>query len=292
MFCSPFHSNAAYQLQITIMKNGGRHLEPDIRTNFPLNLLPNENLNVVVDPSQFSEGKQTGLVVEQKQPEFQTASVSGSFTDIPPSLTLQVHLEKVVKGEIKELQTFHIEKGTSFFKFLIPIEKEGFYYLSGGPWKKRLYLKPNDQLELTTDFKTGLKTTWTKSTSENQLLSQWDQLISPGKILLFDQKLDEATFTAAYKPLQPKISSFLQQAKTSNTEFNALFKTAAQLDNNLMALNMLLITQKGHYSMSLRYFWDVPAYYKQLIPQNKVRQANMLQLGKERHTLTCMLSLI
>jgi len=280
-FVIPVNSNATYSLFVQTKKTGGRHLEPDVAASFPLDLHANQNLSLTINPSELSNKSQAGLTIEQKPANFQTVSITGTLDNpVNNKFSPKITLGMVSAGAIKDLQSVYTDISTSAFKILVPDVKEGFYYISVGPWKKRLYLKPNDQLAFSTDSRTGMPVVWTKSTEENKLLSQWDELINPARVALLDRKLDEPTFTAIYKPLQPKITAFLQQVKTSNPRFNPLFKTAAQLDNNLLALNMLLKMQKGNYSMSLRYFWEVPAYYKQLIPENKISRANMLQLGE------------
>ncbi|MEO6523046.1 MAG: TlpA disulfide reductase family protein [Mucilaginibacter sp.] len=276
-FGVPFRANASYQIQIVLMKKGHLRPEPGVKASFPLTLGANSNLTLTVDPLQLNEAKQTGLMVVQQQQKFQTASVSGSITNL--NFGIEVNLEKVVEGNRQRIQSYFIEKGASSYNFLVPMETEGIYYLSVGVRGRRLYIKPNDKLELTIDLKMRDQVQWTRSTPENELFYQWQQLINTVQTMSFSIKPDEPLFTVAYQALQQKIPTFLLQAKTANTKFNAIFKTAVRLDNNLMALTMLINAQtRSARSIGLRYFLDVPAYYKQFIPENKVNTANVLQL--------------
>jgi len=283
----PLLANTTYRMQVSVMKMGHRRLEIDYTATFPLKLVANQALNLTLNPLLFKQA-QKGLTVMKVPGKFSTISVSGHIKD--SKLGAELSFEKVVEGHLQTIQTSFIAKGDSsaIFNFIVPIEKEGFYYLSTMRSKKRLYLKPNDQVQLVLDMKTGIQVSALKSTAENEIIAQWEQLINPLASMAMSTKPNREAFTAIYQPLQPKIEQFSQQVKTSNAKFNSLFKTAIQLDNNIFALNLLLkssLEKRGPFIMPAKDFLNVPDYYRQFLQENRVKSAKILQLGEGHHYL-------
>lgn len=277
----PFRADAAYEMRITVMKMGHRRLEVDYTSTFPLNLAPNKNLNVVINPTLLKQGKK-GLTLDKQPSKFAVVSVSGFVKGVKMGMDLT--FGKVVEGKLQPIQTTFIAKGDSSFNFSLPIEKEGIYYLSTLRAKKRLYLKPNEQINLVLDSKYLTEISAVKSTPENQLIAQWEQLSSSlMPFVALGAKPDRDAFSAVYQPLQTKIEAFAKQVNTPNARFNALFKSAIQMDNSLFALNMLLKTSKekrGTYAIQSKYFLNVPEYYKEVLKQNNLKSASILQLAE------------
>lgn len=277
----PFRADAVYEMKIVVMKKGHRRLEPDYTASFPLKLSANQNLNLSVNPSLFKIPNK-GLTVLKQPVKFPTVAVSGFLPDNKVGIDLS--FGKVEEGQFKTIQTSFIAKGDTVFNFSVPIEKEGFYYLSTLRVKKRLYLKPNDKINLKMDLRSGTEISASKSTAENQMIAQWEQLRLPLiPFLEMGAKPDRDAFYAVYQPLQTKVSSFIKQVNTPNAKFNSLFKAAIQMDNSLFALNMLLKTSKenrGTYFIQSKDFLNVPDYYKNLLKENKTKTANILQLAE------------
>jgi thiol-disulfide isomerase/thioredoxin len=276
----PFRGNVAYEMQVTVMKMGHRRLEVDYTANFPLQVSANQNLNVSINSALLKQPKMALTIVKQPA-KFANVSVSG-LKDT--KIGMDLSFGKVVEGKLQTIQTSFIAKGDSSFIFSLPIEKEGFYYLSTLSAKKRLYLKPNDQINLVFDSKSLAELSASKSTAENQLIAQWEQLSSPLlPFVALGAKPDRDAFSAVYQPLQTKVAVFMKQVNTPNARFNALFKAAIQMDNSLFALNMLLKSSKenrGMYLIQSKDFLNVPYYYKSFLKENRLKSANILQLAE------------
>lgn len=292
-FAIPVRTDVTYRMTVTVMKQGHRRLEPDFTVSFPLQLKAGQDLNYVINPTLLAKDKQTGLTVAKLPFKEPTVTINGSFTST--RIGGQFTFSKAAEGRSQPIQSYFNSKEDSTFAFYVPVDKEGFYYLSAQNWKKKVYLKPNDQLQLVVDPRTGLLTGSTKLTEENQVLQQWEQLISPLKASV-RAKINSDEFTTAYQALQPQMKAFVEKVKTKNVEFNSLFKTAAQLDNNMIALNMLLKTSsvnKGPFSLMYKEFVNVPDYYKQTLKANTINSTNLLKFddGNDYINLNAKLSL-
>ncbi|SMC87467.1 TlpA family protein disulfide reductase [Pedobacter nyackensis] len=282
----PYRADATYQLRVTIMKMGKLRLERDLGATFPIQLNAGENINVTLNPAQFDEKALKGMVVEKGAAKFSTAMVSGTLTNW--KIGGELSLEKVVEGRFQKIETFNIEKGNPVFSLLIPVKEEGFYYLSTTRWKKRLYLKPNDKVALNIDGAWATETEWVKTTAENKVLVNWEQLIQPASVYGYNLEqrsralIDSVAFKSAYQSLQPKVKDFLAGVNTPNEKFNKLFKTAGQLDNSLLPLRSLLnLAGKKHlFWLPAREFSNVPAFYREVLKQNKINSADLLLFGE------------
>lgn len=295
----PYRANTNYKLRVTTMKMGHMRLERDLSATFPIQLSAKQNMFITLNPTLLDETTQKGIVIEKKAVKFSTASVSGTLTNW--KFGGELFINKVVEGRLEKITSFNIEKEDPNFNLLIPIAEEGFYYLSTPRWKKRLYLKPNDQLIADIDGPSGVQTNWIKTTAENQVLAKWDELIQPATVYGYnlDQRhkaiLDAAAFSSTYESLQQKITAFLPTANTANAKFNALFKTAVLLDNNLLALRSFLYQsgKKLAFWIPAKEFFKVPTFYKQILTHNKINSPDVLRLGEgnEYLNLYAMLSL-
>lgn len=285
-FAIPFRVDANYRLQVTVMKMGKMRLERKSSVAFPLQLMANENIYITLNPSQFDEKTLKGITIKKQASKFSVASISGALLNW--KLGGELMVEKVAEGRLEKIGSFNIEKGNPVFSFLIPMKVEGFYYLSTPRWKKRLYLKPNDQIVLNVDGAFDMQTEWVKATEENQLLYKWTQLINPatGYGYNLEQRnratIDSVAFSKAFQSIQPGIDHFLKNVNTPNTRFNSTFKTVAQLDNSLLILRSLLnLTGKKHlFWLPAKEYFNVPVNYRELINQNKVNSADLLLLGE------------
>ncbi len=277
----PFRTGIAYEMKVAVMKMGHRRLEVDQTANFPLKLVAGQQLQVTLDPVLFKQAGK-GLTIGKLPAKTAGGSVSGTLKGI--TMGMDLSFGKVVEGQLQNIQTYFIAKGDSSFSFSVPVEKAGFYYLSTLRNRKRLYLKPNDEINLVLDLKSGNEVSALKSTAENRLIAQWEQLKAPlMPFVAMGAKPDREAFSVVYRSLQPKISAFMQQVNTADAKFNALFKSAIQLDNNLLALNMLLkssLEKRGAFMMPSRDFLNVPDDYKSFLKENRLKSANILQLGE------------
>lgn len=282
----PYRAEAVYQLKVTVMKKGHLRLERDYDATFALALSPNQNIDITLNPAEFNDKALKGIIVQKQAAKFSTATISGSLLNW--KLGGDLILEQVVEGRSEKIESFNVEKENGSFNFLIPIKEEGFYYLVTARWKKRIYLKPNDKLNVEIDGSTGVQTEWKKATAENKVLSDWEKLIEPATNYGYklEQRhkavVDPAAFSVIYESLQPKITTFSRQANTSNAKFNKLFKTVVQLDNSLLAMRSLLnLGGKKHlFWLPAKEFSNVPAQYIQILNQNKINSSDLLQFGE------------
>ncbi|QIL40515.1 TlpA family protein disulfide reductase [Pedobacter sp. HDW13] len=276
----PVLANTSYEMRVAVMKMGHRRLETDYVVNFPLKLVAGQKLNIALDEAAFKAKK--GFIIAKQAAKFPMTQVSGKVvTSLKWAIDLS--LEKVVEGRCQTIETYTIAKSDSTFNFNLPIQKEGLYYLSSARFKKRLYLKPNDQINLVFDYNTGVELSASKTTEANRLISEWERLINPLKLMSLEKKPDREAFSALYKPLQVKVSDFIRQVKTADPAFNSLFKVAVQMDNSLLALNMLLKSsteKRGGYIYQSKNFLAVPDYYQQLLRDNSIKSGQILQLGE------------
>lgn len=285
-FSIPFRADATYQLKVTIMKMGHLRLEAVKSASFPLQLTAKQNLNVTLDPLLLDEKMGKGIVVGKQAPKYSTALVSGTLTNW--KYGGELNIEKAVEGRSEKIATYNTEKGSPSFSLLIPVKEEGVYYLSNTRWRKRLYLKPNDQVSLNIDGGSGEQIEWVKTTEENKVLTNWAQLIGPATNYGYklEQRnkaiLDSVAFKSAYQSLQPEIAAFLKDNHTANVKFNQLFKTAVQLDNSLLVMRSLLnLGGKKHlFWLPAKEFSNVPAYYKQALNQGKINSPDLMLLGE------------
>lgn len=276
----PALEGISYNLQVTQLKEGHRRLEVDTMVQVPLVLNKTSNLTVDIHPENFKKANK-GIRITKNGRLPKTTQVIGHVKGAITGADLS--FEKVVDGQLQTVQTYFIAKGDSTFYFNIPLLEEGMYYLSTLSGKKSIYLKPGDLLDLALDLYNGTEVSNKKTTEENSWIAKWEAIKKP--LILMNRlssKTDVPTFTATYEPLQPQVNAFLTRIKSGNPKFDQLFRTAVQLDNNLLALNILLKNSKekrGAYTINSKDFLQVPDYYKNLLAKNKLSATELLQLG-------------
>ncbi|RKE46740.1 TlpA family protein disulfide reductase [Sphingobacterium detergens] len=277
----PVRNGIHYSMRIDRMKEGHRRLELDQSINFPIQFNGQQNLELNITANLFGQGKNAAspkMTTANRLPH--SAFVSGVIDHA--TVGAELSLEKVVNGQTQIVQTNFVARGDSVFNFAIPMEKDGFYYISTIRTKKAIYLHPGDDIDIRLDIATGTEVGATKTTSENKQIAQWEKVKLPLLKILMQQKPDREAFTQAYKPVQSSLGAFIAQIKTNNSRFNELFKTTVQLDNDLLALQMLLKSsteKRGVYWMPSKEFVDVPDYYKGLLIGHMLNSADLLTLG-------------
>ncbi|WP_140939301.1 TlpA family protein disulfide reductase [Sphingobacterium lumbrici] len=275
----PMISGVDCSLQVVVMKEGHRRLEVDHRVSFPLQL-DGQDLELTLDPSLFQQD-QKGLTVKPQVKKHQVASVSGIARGLKSGLELS--LDKVVDGQLQKVQIFRMQQNDSTFNFQLLVEKEGFYYISTLRSRKRIYLKPQDKINLTLDVATGTTIGTSKSTEENEMIVQWEKIMLPLTMIAMEYKPDRELFFKLYTSKQLEINAFIEKVKTSNSQFNALFKMASQVDNNRLALEVLWkssVRKVASTFIQAKEFLDVPNDYRELVYKNKEESSGILLLGE------------
>lgn len=278
----PVKQGRNYSMRVNVMKEGHRRLEQDQSKSFPISPLDKKQLDVKIDPALFSDvKKEAGAVFRTIGQQKNATMVSGTLRNL--SVGAELSFERVDNGQGKILQTVYIDKGDSTYYFAVPIQKEGLYYLTAARGRKTIYLKPGDDIQLDLDMTTGSEVLARKTTDENKMIAQWEKIKLPVQKALQVQKPDRDEFTQLYQPMQKKVDSFLNALRTANPRFDQLFRTAVKLDNNLLALQMLLKSsseKRGPFMMPSKDFLNVPDYYRHLLQANKVESADILQLSE------------
>ncbi|MDR2270356.1 MAG: redoxin domain-containing protein [Sphingobacterium sp.] len=278
----PVKQGRNYSMRVNVMKEGHRRLEQDQSKSFPISPLDKKQLAVTIDPALFSDvKKEAGAVFKTIGQPKNTTMVSGTLRNL--RVGAELSFERVDNGQGKILQTVYIDKGDSTYYFAVPIQKEGLYYLTAARGRKAIYLKPGDDIQLDLDMTTGSEVLARKTTDENKMIAQWEKIKLPLQKALQVQKPDRDEFTQLYQPMQKKVDSFLNALRTANPRFDQLFRTAVKLDNNLLALQMLLKSsseKRGPFMMPSKDFLNVPDYYRDLLQTNKVESADILQLSE------------
>ncbi|QQT31916.1 redoxin domain-containing protein [Sphingobacterium multivorum] len=278
----PVKQGRNYSMRVNVMKEGHRRLEQDQSKSFPISPLDKKQLDVKIDPALFSDvKKEAGAVFRTIGQQKNATMVSGTLRNL--RVGAELSFERVDNGQGKILQTVYIDKGDSTYYFAVPIQKEGLYYLTAARGRKAIYLKPGDDIQLDLDMTTGSEVLARKTTDENKMIAQWEKIKLPVQKALQVQKPDRDEFTQLYQPMQKKVDSFLNALRTANPRFDQLFRTAVKLDNNLLALQMLLKSsseKRGPFMMPSKDFLNVPDYYRHLLQTNKVESADILQLSE------------
>lgn len=275
----PLEKDVNYELQVTTMKSGHRRLEVDKTINFPLQLAVGQNLAISIDPSLPKENKK-GFIVRKDQKKYRGADLAVKMSG--GKLGMDLSLEKVISGQTQVTQTNFRAAKDSLVYFFVPVEQEGFYYLSTVRSKKRLYLKPGDDLNLEIDLACR-EIKAAKTSPENRAIAQWENLTEPLKRIGAETKPDRDAFTTVYEPFQNKVAAFEKTLNTGNSRFDKLFKTAVQVDNGLLALRMLLKSaseKKAVFWIQPKEFLNVPNYYAQLLGKNKSEANDILAIGE------------
>jgi len=298
-FQLPFSLLAEYSISIKTMKQGHMRLEADKYSGLALKLTPGKVMSLKVTPSAFGQEKSTPIVIAENT-NIPYVTITGNLYNWKYGGA--VFLSKVVDGELHPVQQYNVDKDSTVFYIHAPVTQEGFYYISSLRWKKRIYVKPNDILEMNVEGRGG-NIQWIKTTAENQQMYQWQQLSAPitnygyGNTTVDYSNISLDTFTHNYQQLQPTITNFISSVSGNNKKFNRLFKSAVNLDNQLTALNLLfnlsVKVTKG-FRPSPKEFINVPDYFKNLLVAHAITDPAIMQTaeGKEYLNLYSKFSLL
>jgi len=299
-FQLPFYPLAEYSISIKTMKQGHIRLEADKYSGLGLNLSAGQTVTLEVTPSAFEQARSTAItIVENKT--IPCLTITGSIQNWKNGGT--VYLSKVMDGELLPVQQYNTDRDSPAFYIHAPIAEEGFYYISTVRWRKRIYARPGDVLEMNAEGRDG-NIQWIKSTAENQLMDQWQQLSAPitnygyGFSMVDYNKISLDTFTHNYQQLQPAVANFISNTSGSNKKFISLFKTAVDLDDQLTALNLLFNLSvkptKGFRPSPKEFMKNVPGYFKSFLMAHPLNDPAIMQTaeGKEYLNLYAKFSLL
>jgi thiol-disulfide isomerase/thioredoxin len=282
-FLFPADDSATFSFQITVMKKGHRRMEPVTGASYPLQVKAGKHLAVIVNTSLLNKkGAFSSKPVTTKS---KAAIITGSIVNF--NYGGEVMLNRVVDGVTEPVAGFILDRNSFRFSFALPVKEEGFYTISSVRWNKRIYLKPNDTLELDIDGKSGTALL-VNSSPENQLHEKWQQLIAPvtnygyNRIMLATDTIGLEQYIAAYQQLQPSIATFISNATTTNQRFNQLLNQAMTIDKESAPVRYLQILttkrKKGLFVSEARSFEDVPLFYQQFISNHKFNDAKALHV--------------
>lgn len=287
----PVMADAEYVMKVLLYKPGSRRMELDNTLSYPIQPLAGGVQVFSIKPSVFDQEKLTGVSLAKNAKVFSTLTLTGTFKHFRFAGPLTV--SKVVDGQMLPVQSVTLEADKPDFYFHVPIATEGFYYLGNLGWRKRIYAKPGDSLELIIDGDNH-ELQWTNTTKENDLLTQWQLLIEPITIWGYERagvnvsKLNLDSFTKTYQQLQTTIRNFMMLASGPNATFNRLLKTAITVDNQFAPLRLLsLLSAKNEKDVfaTPAAFNTIPAYYKEALLRNPVTTMRIMQLGEGRDYL-------
>ncbi|HSC54735.1 MAG TPA: TlpA disulfide reductase family protein [Phnomibacter sp.] len=192
-------------------------------------------------------------------------------------------LYKVHEGAPVSLATLQLDEDKQY-AFAVPNIEEGFYYL-GDQLKRsyvRMYLKPNDQLELNIDEKE--KPTLIKGSAENKVVIDWTNLafdyLANGDL----QTKGMTTYKEFFPMVAPMLTSskaFSSKINTPNKKFNAIMKLAVQQDVERTAISFLMLPNSVHPTKA-----DYPAEYFEFGKAPKFADGRLMQLAETRRYLS------
>jgi thiol-disulfide isomerase/thioredoxin len=186
----------------------------------------------------------------------------------------KITLYAVSEGRKEEVATTVVNENHAF-AFAVPAPKEGFYYISTTGIRgrdARVYLKAGDQLQLTLN---GSDYTLQSGSAENKALQQWDQHLK--EVMLPAVNTDTTTYQSYFPVLEafvPKVAGWKKAVNTPNKKFNDLLKFEMDVDVEHAAMLFLLTPRTKHPTLEQR-----PDFYKQIIQDQKYRDAGLLQDG-------------
>ncbi len=162
------------------------------------------------------------------------------------------------------------------FAFALPVVKEGYYYISDQRRNSftRIYLKPNDQLELSIS-NDGYEVL--KGSKENKLLQQWFATAYIVTNPAFNWMADSSTYKTYFPKLEafmPAHAAFKKKIKTGNPQFDALFSISVDMDIEHAAMKFLLSPNTVHPKRE-----EYPSFYNTITQPKKFPSALFLQSG-------------
>ncbi len=194
-------------------------------------------------------------------------------------------LFSVFEGKKVEFATTRVTNNS--FAFAIAEVQEGYYYISDQRRNSftRIYLKPNDQLEVNISDD-GYEVV--KGSKENKLLQQWFTVAYPVTNPALNWMKDTSTFKSFFPKLEafaPVHAAFKRKIKTGNPQFDALFGISIDADIEFAAMKFLLVPHPVHPKRE-----DYPAYYASIIKPLKFPSALFLQSGDAVETINLYMS--
>ena len=296
-FAIPVNGSAIYKLFIRLMEPGRRRLEPKKQLTFPIKLVAGQNKYISITPSILDTIGKKGISIKNDLAISSLATVKCEMTRSGYGINLS--LARVENGQLEESTAFTsiLNKDVKQFSFVLPVKKEGFYYLLSPSWRLRIYLKPSDSLHLKIDSKTSAYAI-VNGSEENKKLLNWHTLAFPitrygyNKNTLADSTPALDKYIASYEKLEPVINDFISQCTTSNARFNRLMELAIETDRQLAPLYFLALKNE-RYNLSFSYtemhfrgFQQVPIFYREFLSTNKFTTAELLEIGETKRFMS------
>src|SRR5829696_6653303 len=263
-------SASAYRLQFNLYKPAGRHPKLVKISVLALTLNHDQNYTLAITPSKLDTVKKKGWELKKDVGRSSLAVIRGKVINARSSD--QVALHKVVDGALVSNSSFTTNREGEF-EIPCDVKQEGFYYLSTLRWQTRVYLKPADRVELNIDQKTGALA-FTKGSVENELLYDWQKLISPITDYGYNLSVYSAdsagldAYMATYEKLRPSMDGFIESFDLTDARTLELLQNAMHIDKELAPLNFLFqasAKKTNGYRATPKDFKEVPAFYKQFI---------------------------
>jgi thiol-disulfide isomerase/thioredoxin len=282
-FLVPADDSATFSFQITVMKRGHRRMEAVNGASYPLQIKAGRNLTITVNSTLLN--KKGAFNVGPATGKTSAAFITGSLLNW--KLGGELMLNHVVDGVVEPVASSFLQRGETQFSFALLVKQEGFYTISTVRWHKRIYLQPNDTLELNFEGKKGIAEL-VNASPENQLHEKWQQLIAPvtnygyNRIMLATDTIGLDQYIATYQQIQPALTAFTSTVTSKNLRFNQLFQQAMAIDKELAPIRYLQIIttkrKKGIFISEARSFTEVPLFYQQFISDQKFTNARSLQV--------------
>ena len=282
----PLVTEGEYVMKVLLYKQGARRMELENVLVYPVTPVAGGVQTFAIKPSVFNQSALTGITAMKTTKPFSTLTISGQlkkwYTGGPLTLS------KVVDGQLQPVQTVNLQKNNTAFCFHVPVTAEGFYYIGTLGWRKRIYAKPKDSMQVDIDGTTQ-ELQWVHTTKENELLTQWEVLIEPitdwgyERTIVQADKLNLESFTRNYQQLQPAIKNFKTLVSGANNTFNNLLRTVMAVDNQYAALKLLFRLSakkiKG-YTAVPKEFSGVPVYFRDALLREPVTTMRLMQVGE------------
>jgi thiol-disulfide isomerase/thioredoxin len=287
VFAIPFDPAAVYSFHVILMKQGHMRLEADKRLIFPLQVKAGNNYSLKITPSKLDTGKKTGWVLKNGAGKPSAALVTGKLVNW--KYNTEVSLQKITDGKPERVNSFTTGADGKFI-LTNPVKQEGFYNLTTGRWRIRIYLKPSDKLDLSIDGKVGIYSL-NNGSEENKLLQKWQQLILPvtgygfNEVSFRADSIDLKSYCNDYEKLEPEMIDFINANSISNPQFNKLFKLAMDVDRELAPMFLLYnlsVKKVRGFRPTPKNFNEVPAFYQRFIQPGKFDDASILAICEAR----------
>jgi thiol-disulfide isomerase/thioredoxin len=188
----------------------------------------------------------------------------------------KIILYQTVEGNKVEYASVQ-NNGNKDIAFAVPVLHEGFYYLADqtGWWFVRIYLKPNDHLELSIQ-NSGMYQV-IKGSPENKLLHEWflkvAEVVMPG-----NNRTDTTSYLAYYPRVNKMLKSapgFKKNVQTGNRKFNKLLSLLVDIEVEHAALLYCFSPRMVQPSIDA-----LRTFLTQFLANSKYCDAGLLHLGE------------